>query len=162
MSLEKEGIEAYLLLVKQITVLPSLGDEFESEEDVDAYEDSINGAIDKIRESKIAPNEKVERLAKSWQAFKMGVEHLTNFVNQEEVSKKGLEDLGFQEVDLKNYPHMPDSELSNEDSSLNSQESKNVNEALQIEGEINESIQDLQLAAEDIGLFIQSKYKKGA
>jgi len=162
MSLEKEGLEAYLILVKQITLLPSLGDEFESEEDVDAYEESINTAIDKIRQSKIVPDEEVNRLAKSWQSFKAGIEHLTDFIDQEDVSKKRLESLGFQEIDLNTYPDMPESIQATESDSSNPKSHEGPNEGLQIEGEINESMQDLQLAIQDIGLFIQNKYKKGA
>ena len=157
MGQEKTGIEAYLLLVKQINLLPNLGDEFESEEDVDAFEESINHAIEDLKNSNVALEEDVKRLEAAWNGFKVGIQALTNVIDKENSKKTEQDELGFREINLENYP---DADLSG--AFLPRGDEGPSNGELSIEGEINGAMQELQLAVHDIGLYIQNKFQKGA
>ena len=157
MGPEKAGIEAYLLLVKQINLLPNLGDEFESTEDVDAFEESIDHAIEELKSSKIAPEDDIKRLELAWHGFKAGIQSLTDVIDEENAQKLDQDELGFREINLENYP---DSDLSG--TYLPHGENEPSSSELDIEGEINGSMQELQIAVHDIGLYIQNKFEKGA
>lgn len=157
MGQDKAGIEAYLLLVKQINLLPNLGDEFESEEDVDAFEESINSAIDTLKNSNVAQVEDVKRLEAAWNGFKAGIQALTNVIDDASNKKADQDELGFREINLENYP---DADLSG--AFLPHGEEGPSGDELHIEGEINGALQELQLAVHDIGLYLQNKFQKGA
>lgn len=157
MGQEKAGIEAYLLLVKQVNLLPNLGDEFESEEDVDAFEESINSAIDTLKCSNVAQEDDVKRLEAAWNGFKTGIQNLTNAIDEHTEKKSEQDELGFREINLENYP---DADLSG--AFLPHGEEEPSSDEHAIEEEINGALQELQLAVHDIGLYIQNKFEKGA